>query len=245
MEVNVAQGKYVVNSQEAQIIKIFMFSFSIFCRYLVRLVCDEGVLCWWRVAGHKDMKKLKILIVSGLSLMLCSCDLSQIPGLDGKLSSEDSKAIGAACRHAGRALEDCFVLNPKGHQSGIFDGWKEMNDYMLSNQIEVVKPEIPVHVVQQDQEQAEQEHHEDKAEEKITGKSAHGEKPPKKEAHAKEGAEESSAVSRPRWTPKALGAESSSEEGSKPVLEKSEKVVEEKPKPWERNKDKAVTKTQI
>ena len=88
------------------------------------------------------MKKLKILMVAGAATMLSSCDLSQIPGLDGRLSLEDSKAVGAACRHSGRALEDCFTLNPNSHQAGVFEGWRDMNDYMLANQIETVKPEI-------------------------------------------------------------------------------------------------------
>jgi hypothetical protein len=88
------------------------------------------------------MRKLKILMVAGAATMLSSCDLSQIPGLAGKLSMEDSKAVGAACRHSGRALEDCFALNPNTYQSGVFEGWRDMNDYMLANQIEVVKPEI-------------------------------------------------------------------------------------------------------
>lgn len=88
------------------------------------------------------MRKLKILMVASAATMLSSCDLSQIPGLDGKLSLEDSKAVGAACRHSGRALEDCFVMNPNTHQSGVFEGWRDMNDYMLANEIDVVKPEI-------------------------------------------------------------------------------------------------------
>lgn len=88
------------------------------------------------------MKKLKILMVAGAATMLSSCDLSQIPGLDGKLSIEDSKAVGAACRHSGRALEDCFAMNPKTHPAGVFDGWRDMNDYMVANQMEVVKPEV-------------------------------------------------------------------------------------------------------
>ncbi|HEX4844199.1 MAG TPA: hypothetical protein VFV57_11050 [Limnobacter sp.] len=88
------------------------------------------------------MRTLKILMVAGTATMLSSCDLSQIPGLDGKLSIEDSKAVGAACRHSGRALEDCFALNPNTHPSGVFEGWRDMNDYMLANQIDVVKPEV-------------------------------------------------------------------------------------------------------
>src|SRR6186713_1230587 len=88
------------------------------------------------------MKKLKILLLLGGSMLVSSCDLSQIPGLDKKLSAEDSKAIGAACRHSGRALEDCFKLNPLAHQAGVFDGWRDMNDYMLANKIEVVVPQV-------------------------------------------------------------------------------------------------------
>ncbi|MCR2746283.1 hypothetical protein [Limnobacter parvus] len=88
------------------------------------------------------MKKLKILMVASAATMLSSCDLSQIPGLDGKLSIEDSKAVGAACRHSGRALEDCFTMNPNTYQSGVFEGWREMNDYMIANGLDVVKPEI-------------------------------------------------------------------------------------------------------
>ena len=88
------------------------------------------------------MKPLKMLAVVSTASLLSSCDVSQLPGLDGRLSQQDSKAIGAACRHSGRALEDCFALNPKAPQAGVFEGWKDMNDYMLANQIEEVKPEL-------------------------------------------------------------------------------------------------------
>ena len=87
------------------------------------------------------MRKLKIVLVTATA-MLSSCDLSQIPGIDKRLSIEDSKAVGAACRHSGRALEDCFALNPQTHQAGVFDGWRDMNDYMLANKIDNVEPEI-------------------------------------------------------------------------------------------------------
>lgn len=88
------------------------------------------------------MKKTKLVLLLASAGMLTSCDLSQIPGLDKRLSYEDSKAVGAACRHSGRALEDCFALNPLSHQAGVFEGWRDMNDYMMENKIEVVKPEI-------------------------------------------------------------------------------------------------------
>lgn len=88
------------------------------------------------------MRKLKILLLLGTTGILSSCDLSQIPGLDKRLNIEDSKAIGAACRHSGRALEDCFTLNPMALQSGVFEGWRDMNDYMVANKIETVEPQI-------------------------------------------------------------------------------------------------------
>ena len=55
----------------------------------------------------------------------------------------EGKAIGGACRHAGRAIEDCYALNKKADKGAIFAGWREMNDYMVENKIEVVKPTLP------------------------------------------------------------------------------------------------------
>ncbi|WP_239061756.1 hypothetical protein [Ideonella livida] len=54
----------------------------------------------------------------------------------------DGKAIGAACRHAGRAIEDCYTLNAKGDKAAIYAGWREMDDYMRENKIEPVAPVI-------------------------------------------------------------------------------------------------------
>jgi len=54
----------------------------------------------------------------------------------------EGKAIGAACRHAGRAIEDCYALNKRADKAGIFAGWREMNDYMRENNIEVVQPKL-------------------------------------------------------------------------------------------------------
>ncbi len=55
----------------------------------------------------------------------------------------DGKAIGGACRHAGRAIEDCYVLNRRADKGAVFAGWREMNDYMLENKLEVVAPSLP------------------------------------------------------------------------------------------------------
>ncbi len=54
----------------------------------------------------------------------------------------EGKAVGGACRHAGRAIEDCYAFNPALPRAAIFEGWREMNEYMLKNQIPEIKPEI-------------------------------------------------------------------------------------------------------
>ncbi|MBU1266848.1 MAG: hypothetical protein RLO04_12085 [Limnobacter sp.] len=189
------------------------------------------------------MKKLKILMVAGAATMLSSCDLSQIPGLDGKLSLDDSKAVGAACRHSGRALEDCFTLNPKTHQSGVFDGWRDMNDYMLANQIEVVKPEIRNSAYKPDKVSLDQ-----------RGASAPPMEPGSSPAETPADAVPL-AQGRQRWSPKdPLGAadaapipqasvEKAEDTAQPPVERKEEATVSEKPaadapaRPWERKKD--------
>jgi hypothetical protein len=80
------------------------------------------------------------LLVSGLGLM--SCDKLGIPTPEREhaIKEAEGKAVGAACRHAGRAIEDCYTMNPKALKSAVFDGWKEMNGYMAENKIEVQKP---------------------------------------------------------------------------------------------------------
>ena len=77
-----------------------------------------------------------------LPLVLAGCKIEDIPGLgpDPRAVAKDSeaKAIGGACRHAMRGLEDCYVLNPKAPKALVFAGWKDMDEYMRSNKIEGV-----------------------------------------------------------------------------------------------------------
>ena len=47
-------------------------------------------------------------------------------------------AVGSACRHAGRSLEDCYSLNPAASKAAVFTGWRDMNDYMMEHKLEVV-----------------------------------------------------------------------------------------------------------
>lgn len=73
--------------------------------------------------------------------VLSACD--QIAAIDGSKAREaDAVAVGGACRHAGRSLEDCFAVYPDSPKAQVFAGWKEMSDYMRENKIEVVAPTL-------------------------------------------------------------------------------------------------------
>jgi len=52
----------------------------------------------------------------------------------------EGRAIGSACRHSGRALEECYMLNPKALKAAVFNGWRDMDGYMRDNKIESVIP---------------------------------------------------------------------------------------------------------
>ena len=52
-------------------------------------------------------------------------------------------AIGGACRHSGRALEDCYKLNSKASKSAIYAGWRDMDAYMRENNIAIVPSGSP------------------------------------------------------------------------------------------------------
>jgi len=81
---------------------------------------------------------LRLLAVGALALLLAGCD--KIPGLgpDPRVAQreEEAKAIGGACRHALRGVEDCYILNPKAAKASVFAGWKDMDAYMRENKIE-------------------------------------------------------------------------------------------------------------
>lgn len=65
------------------------------------------------------------------------------PEAAGAAKQADGQAVGSACRHAGRAIEDCFTLNPKAARAAVLAGWREMDEYMRDNKLEVVAPSVP------------------------------------------------------------------------------------------------------
>ncbi|MGE8376554.1 MAG: hypothetical protein ACN6N5_14580 [Diaphorobacter nitroreducens] len=76
-------------------------------------------------------------LIAAALLPLAGC---VIPGMgpDPRVAQREAeaKAIGGACRHALRGLEDCFTLNPKAPKAQVFAGWKDMDLYMRENKIE-------------------------------------------------------------------------------------------------------------
>ena len=81
---------------------------------------------------------LRLLAACALLGALAGCD--KIPGMgpDPRIAQreEEARAIGGACRHALRGLEDCFTLNPKAPKAAVFAGWKDMDAYMRENKLE-------------------------------------------------------------------------------------------------------------
>ncbi|WP_325482171.1 hypothetical protein [Piscinibacter sp.] len=76
------------------------------------------------------------------AVLLSGCEMLGIESPEKLAAAReaDGRAVGAACRHAGRALEDCYALNRRADKAAIFAGWLEMNDYMRENKIEPVAP---------------------------------------------------------------------------------------------------------
>jgi hypothetical protein len=88
------------------------------------------------------MPRLAVLAACLAAALLSGCDMLGIESPDKAAAAREAegKAIGAACRHAARAIEDCYALNRRVDKAAIFAGWRDMNDYMRENKIEPVTP---------------------------------------------------------------------------------------------------------
>lgn len=74
--------------------------------------------------------------------LLAGCDMLGIESPEKVAAAREAegRAVGGACRHAGRAIEDCYTLNRRIDKAAIFAGWRDMNDYMRENKIDAVPP---------------------------------------------------------------------------------------------------------
>ncbi len=81
-------------------------------------------------------------------VLLAACDQLGIetPVQELARMEAEGKAIGSSCRHAGRALEDCYQINPKASKAAVFNGWRDMDAYMRENKITEVPPQFPMQI---------------------------------------------------------------------------------------------------
>jgi hypothetical protein len=92
------------------------------------------------------MKRLPVVALAlPLLATLSACEQLGIddPAKVAAAKEAEGKAIGSACRHAMRAIEDCYVLNPKAQKAAIYAGWREMDEYMRENKLEGIAPVVP------------------------------------------------------------------------------------------------------
>ena len=87
-------------------------------------------------------RRLVTVVTFCLAVFAAGCEQLGIesPEKVAAAKEADGRAIGGACRHAGRAIEDCYMLYKKADRGAVFAGWRDMNDYMRENKIEVVAP---------------------------------------------------------------------------------------------------------
>lgn len=84
-----------------------------------------------------------LLLTAGPWLAGCDQLGIETPQKAAERQLADAKAVGSACRHALRAIEDCYTLNPKADKASVFAGWREMDEYMRENKLEGISPVVP------------------------------------------------------------------------------------------------------
>lgn len=91
----------------------------------------------------------RLLLALPLLFGLTACDqiqrqvLGEDPAAKTARLEAEGKAVGGACRHSGRAIEDCYAIYHWLQKAAIFAGWQEMDTYMRTNNIPSVEPQLP------------------------------------------------------------------------------------------------------
>lgn len=147
---------------------------------------------------------IALLVMSSAGL-LGGCDLlgGEDPAKVAAAKEADGKAVGGACRHSGRALEDCYVMNPKAQKAAVYAGWRDMDSYMRENKIEAVVPDLvepPVGAKAEKAEKAAEEGDKTAADKTVGDKNATGDeqKKPANEGKKKAAAKRGAALDAPQ-----------------------------------------------
>ena len=86
------------------------------------------------------MRRFSLALLIAAPLWLAGCDALGLEPASAVAARKDAegRAVGAACRHAARAIEQCYAMNKRADKGAVFAGWREMNDYMRENNIAAV-----------------------------------------------------------------------------------------------------------
>lgn len=91
----------------------------------------------------------RVFLLAFALLALTGCDqVAGKLGLENPAQKEakndaEGRAVGSACRHSGRAIEDCYAIYGWLPKSSIYAGWREMDEYMRDNKLETIAPQLP------------------------------------------------------------------------------------------------------
>lgn len=92
-------------------------------------------------------KHVLFLIFSALILTGCDQVAGKLglesPAVKEGRTDAEGKAVGSACRHSGRAIEDCYAIYSWLPKASVYAGWREMDEYMRENKLETIAPQLP------------------------------------------------------------------------------------------------------
>lgn len=91
-----------------------------------------------RASLPRHLRGLLLIPLSGMLLAGCEQLGIEDPAKIEAAREAEGRAIGGACRHSGRALEECYKMNGKASKAAIYAGWRDMDAYMRENNIAVV-----------------------------------------------------------------------------------------------------------
>lgn len=91
---------------------------------------------------HASILALAVLAFSGCDQVAGKLGLENPAAKEARTDAE-GKAVGSACRHSGRAIEDCYSIYSWLPKASVYAGWREMDEYMRENKLETIEPQLP------------------------------------------------------------------------------------------------------
>ncbi len=86
------------------------------------------------------MRLFRLALLISAPWWLAGCDALGLEPASAVAARKDAegRAVGGACRHAARPIEQCYEMNKRADKGAVFAGWREMNDYMRENNMAAV-----------------------------------------------------------------------------------------------------------